>query len=324
MGLLVLYVAISFSLASLTSNRSGPVTGHETIIESLQGGIMLVVVFLWELVRPAERDHNIALSIFLFIEGFFVAVGFLLAPWTARGEPLVDSFSRATRTALVSSGLLAWVLFLATMFRLAILMLWFDWPASVRRTTGMTYDKEMTIVRWCAYITVPIVYFACLLRAAAGGKKEAPPRGVPLCGRCGYNLTGLPLDTDCPECGRSVADSVGPNAPPGAPWEQRRRLGRWVAWLQTARDAVRDPADFGSRLRITPQGADHVGFLWLHMPIVFLAGWAAAIPGSFPELSLFSSAFPHHPLFEGLFQVLMMTVVVLFAAVACGGRVSAA
>ena len=51
----------------------------------------------------------------------------------------------------------------------------------------------------------------CLLSGARRRalRKVLHAHGYPICGRCGYNLTGLELDWRCPECG----DPVRPQEP---------------------------------------------------------------------------------------------------------------
>lgn len=65
-----------------------------------------------------------------------------------------------------------------------------------------------------------------MTRAAA----NVPDNTALLCEYCGYNLTGLPQEGRCPECGRPVADSLPHWRGPCA-WEQARSsadLGRFI------------------------------------------------------------------------------------------------
>jgi hypothetical protein len=79
----------------------------------------------------------------------------------------------------------------------------------------------------------------------------------------------------CPECGELVAASLGPDVRPGPPWEHRRTMGRAAAWWRCLIDAVWRPKRFGHQLRTTGRVADHRLFFGLHLPLVFLIGWAA-------------------------------------------------
>src|SRR4051812_20118884 len=63
---------------------------------------------------------------------------------------------------------------------------------------------------------------------------------VALCPACGYDLRGLPAETErCPECGMPA---VGAAAAVRVPWEMRREMGRWRAYRRTAWLALFHPA----------------------------------------------------------------------------------
>ena len=50
-----------------------------------------------------------------------------------------------------------------------------------------------------------------------------------LCERCGYVLEGLPTDSECPECGKPIAESM-PHRRTGTPWQQKPC---WPSFLRT-------------------------------------------------------------------------------------------
>lgn len=66
-----------------------------------------------------------------------------------------------------------------------------------------------------------------------------------LCETCGYDLTGLTPEGDCPECGRAIASSLPENRI-GSPWQRGRYLG---GWWKTLRMLWR-PRKFWSIVRI--------------------------------------------------------------------------
>jgi hypothetical protein len=113
-----------------------------------------------------------------------------------------------------------------------------------------------------------------LLRSVGAPRVAPPIERPPRCDACGYNLTTIPMESRCPECGEPVAASLGPNARPGTPW-QRREVGRLTAWRQSWVQASRDPARFGRTLRLTNPGVGHRHFLAVHLPVVFLIGAAS-------------------------------------------------
>ncbi|MEM7683135.1 MAG: zinc ribbon domain-containing protein [Planctomycetota bacterium] len=57
-----------------------------------------------------------------------------------------------------------------------------------------------------------------------------------VCNRCGYAVTALSPEADCPECGRAVAKSLSPRS-----WDDVAGLGRWP-WSRPR------PTTFGSRI----------------------------------------------------------------------------
>ena len=76
------------------------------------------------------------------------------------------------------------------------------------------------------------------LRAVGAPRRSTPLERPPTCDACGYNLTTMPVDSRCPECGEPVAASLGPDVRPGSPWRHRRTRGRWEAWKRCAAGAV--------------------------------------------------------------------------------------
>ena len=74
-----------------------------------------------------------------------------------------------------------------------------------------------------------------------------------LCEACGYDLGGLPVEGECPECGRAVARSL-PEHRKGSAWQLSRR------WWGTMREALLRPRDLFQSIRIE-QPASHALFL---------------------------------------------------------------
>ncbi len=122
-------------------------------------------------------------------------------------------------------------------------------------------------------------FLGAMLRAVGVPRTGPPMQRQPRCDSCGYDLTLMPMDSRCPECGEPIAASLGPDARPGTPW-QRPRNGALSAWWQTFHTAVRQPTFFGRMLQLQSPGTAHRRFFLLHMPIIFLIG-AASLPTLF-------------------------------------------
>lgn len=69
-----------------------------------------------------------------------------------------------------------------------------------------------------------------------------------LCEGCGYVLEGLPVERNCPECGRPIAHSL-PARRAGSPWQQRPGV---ASWWRTVGLLLRHPAGAWGLVRIEP------------------------------------------------------------------------
>lgn len=132
---------------------------------------------------------------------------------------------------------------------------------------------------WFMKHAAPLIAMECValgiwalwaLLRSAGAHRSTPtiPR-PPACESCGYNLTGIPVDRRCPECGEAVARSLGPDARAGTIWQRRHEVGRRAAWRQCCLNVVSHSKQFGRQLKLVSPGDDHRKFLALHLPAVF-------------------------------------------------------
>jgi hypothetical protein len=91
----------------------------------------------------------------------------------------------------------------------------------------------------------------------------APADGNLLCGGCGYIVTGLPQDGNCPECGRSIAKSLPGHRRPSA-FETGPSIG---SFLKTAFMALVIPARLFSSLTTRTGGTRAAWFARCHRAV---------------------------------------------------------
>ena len=143
------------------------------------------------------------------------------------------------------------------------------------------------IVEWA--IIAAVIWILWAVMRAIGARRHVPPIiRPPVCEACGYNLTALPMEARCPECGEPVLNSLGPANRPGTAWEYRRERGRLRTWWRCSVDAAFRPTWFGRQLRVSTRVVDHRRFLVAHFVPFFIICYAIVpfadlIAGSGPE-----------------------------------------
>jgi hypothetical protein len=137
-----------------------------------------------------------------------------------------------------------------------------------------------------AFITVAfsgslIAYLVSLFRAVGAPREVAPPDHKRQCDRCGYSLIGTAADGNCPECGRPVADSIGPQARSTHDWKNRKTLGLLRAWWRAGFTPFSTDNPNLRRLSISGNDRSFQSYMVIHLlvivPIVFLAQLPAAL-----------------------------------------------
>lgn len=116
-----------------------------------------------------------------------------------------------------------------------------------------------------------------MTRAVGAARLVTPIVRPPMCEHCGYNLTTMPMDARCPECGTLVRESLGPGVRPGAIWERRREIGFPRAWWQMTLAAIAWPAWLGTRLRVSRRTTDHRVFMAVWYPVAFAIGYGMMV-----------------------------------------------
>lgn len=118
-------------------------------------------------------------------------------------------------------------------------------------------------------------FFWAYLRAVGIERNVPPVERPPMCESCGYNLTTMSMDARCPECGRPVIESLGPQARLGPAWARRNQNDKPVSWWSTTKQAIRAPSKFGAQLRTTSHETAHRASMLRALPFVFVVGAAA-------------------------------------------------
>ena len=254
------------------------------------------------------------LGTILLPEVIIAALALTIMPWGARDEPLRTSYRHSLRTLLLCT---AAIPVLAVVISATVVPLerfswqsvfeanaaaptptnaapgspeWNQWQqASSKYWETYWTERQAWIVKQPWYVRYPQivvinVVFACIawflfltLRAVGAARSTIPIARPPHCEACGYNLSTIPMESRCPECGEPVAASLGPKARRGVPWQQWRAIGRWLAWWQTTGEAIHRSKTFGRLPQLTSGTTDHRTFIAWHLPMVFAIG-AATIP----------------------------------------------
>ncbi|GEM_PF-1064011 len=100
--------------------------------------------------------------------------------------------------------------------------------------------------------------------------KQAPTEDQDLCEGCGYILQGLPADTNCPECGKPVRESIDPMLRRPPLFEQHP--GPWT-FLLTSQEVLFRPSRFFSHFttRTDHPAAFWFGLIWRAIAAALLA-----------------------------------------------------
>jgi|GEM_PF-6854504 len=137
---------------------------------------------------------------------FAVFWGSIMWPWAVQGAGRSGTARRSIKNALWSSTILMWWMCVYPIMALT-------------DAYEFGYGREQVLGEFIVWAGVPLFFLFLYFRATVQGvqqcvahpseEDEREPR-MPICEACGYVLVGLPLESNCPECGRPVGDSYGP------------------------------------------------------------------------------------------------------------------
>ncbi|MGD2109060.1 MAG: hypothetical protein PVI86_06675 [Phycisphaerae bacterium] len=224
-----------------------------------------------EIGRDAGFVLLITLGVMLACELVFLALAVMAMPWGAADERVGDSFRASLARTWLRTPHLALVVLLAGLSIIGFAewakALWNqDYPFG----SLWVLLAEFAPVHTCFALAGWLLWG--LLRSVGAPRDLVPFARPPLCETCGYNLTTIPMEGRCPECGDGVVASLGVDARCGAPWERREALGPVEAWSRTCGAVLRSPSRFGRQLQVTSGKTDHRVFFAFHLPAVFVIG----------------------------------------------------
>lgn len=138
------------------------------------------------------------------------------------------------------------------------------------------YVAQSHYVYWPIWMAAMLWISWSLIRAMSAPRTYRAVSRPPRCDSCGYNLTGLARDGRCPECGESIANSIGAARRVGPPWMQRGQVGWFGGWYRTAFRAVVSPTALGRVLPSNPSRLGAMRFVGVTLA-VFLPFFVATI-----------------------------------------------
>jgi len=214
-----------------------PWTGLQEIRLSAACGVISLAVLS---ASGGWMSHPVVILMTTFISPqiilMILAIG--LMPWCAGGDQTWSVFKRSLKSVYWSTTLL--IPFSLVGAALAITHnAWSPW-----------LDRDKPLV--AAVIIISAFIVVMTLRVLLGGASRyvGNPEGPafhprePLCDECGYRIVGLPLATNCPECGTPVGDSLSGGRRRPTAWQQRTGLGRLSALIQMQWPILRSPDFF--------------------------------------------------------------------------------
>ena len=196
---------------------------------------------------PAWQAGLVVLALAAGIAAAYALIAWLLSPFAVMDEPFGDTFWRAVRIiAMLPVSLPLPLAGAALVVQLAGL----DDSAGIRDAGGISwlvYAHHTVLIAGVAGLAWTL---AVWLRALATPPlHHLPPQRSPTCEVCGYDIRGIELSANCPECGQPIAASLGPDVRRPCVWERGEAGASAGAFLRTAAAVTFRPTAFFRRLR---------------------------------------------------------------------------
>lgn len=240
-----------------------------------------------------------ALSALMAIEAVFLTLACVLSPWGAQVEPLGRALGHALRRTWLQTPQWVLTLVIAGQFTTVLFRAHDSWiaahsledfmkraapqpalpesPTLAERELWWKKVEALELAWWRSqpayvYYRDEINALVCcaagawvlwgLLRAIGAPRPGLDSSPQPLCESCGYNVTGLPPQGCCPECGKPLSDALGRC---GTAWQRRRAIGRMRGYLQSTWLADQYPGRLGRQLLLFDHSTDHRRLVIWHL-----------------------------------------------------------
>lgn len=193
----------------------------------------------------------------LGIELVWLVSAAVMMPWSAHDEPMRQSYRRALRRLCLITPHLATIIVLA-----GGMMIWIDrqsWDYSEWFSFGEIFQFFVFTAACLWSLWFVLAALGCLAPTAFCCW---PAR----CEGCGYQLTGLQPDQDCPECGLAIERTLSHTTRPGI-----RGPGGIGWWLKQSYKAIRRPTEFGNSMHVLSPDAGHRRCLAFTLVLLMLA-----------------------------------------------------
>lgn len=167
-----------------------------TTSEVVRGPIVALVILVHQAIAFGGLSRFIWFIV--AIESIVLLMAVATMPFAAAGERVGPLFARCVQLALWSTTILIPIGFLVMLH--PILRGWLGLP------------NEWTPFDFAAIALMALWWIVVLLRSA--GRYAGPAEGpawearTPRCEGCGYTIAQIPVTTNCPECGRTISESL--------------------------------------------------------------------------------------------------------------------
>lgn len=200
----------------------------------------------------------------IVVEIFVLGIALLLMPYATAGEPLRPLLGRCLK--------LTW------------------WCTTGLTACGIVFNGLLTVLtsdlRFGLVAGACVLWFALLLvrSAARYAGKPAGAEWQPIsaqCDRCGYGLTALLYESNCPECGLPVRESLPSGRRPSRFAAGKGLLGRLAGFVRTF-VAVLVDRRFFTELRIRGEHGAAARFgVWMCIVTAAALSWPIVLPPAF-------------------------------------------